>query len=91
MAWMKAGNFLDKFKNLKPPKKFTQDETIKIINNILGFSFAEGDIEQKGTTLFIKAKNPAIKSEVFLRKNKILEDLRQKLGPKAPQDIRFSN
>ncbi|MFA4890204.1 MAG: hypothetical protein WC587_01025 [Candidatus Paceibacterota bacterium] len=91
MAWSRASNFLEKFKNLKPPKKFTQDETIKIINDILGISLKDGDIEQKGMALFIKSKNPAMKSEIFLRKNKILEDLSKKLGHKAPKDIRFSN
>lgn len=91
MTWTHVGNFLEKFRNLKPPKKFTQDETIKIINDILGISLAEDGVEQKGVTLFIKTKNSAIKSEIFLRKNKILEDLNKKLGPKAPKDIRFSN
>lgn len=91
MAWNRASNFLEKFKKLKPPKKFTQDETIKIIKDIMGFSFADGDIEQKGAAIFIKTKNSVQKSEIFLRKNKIIEELGKKLGTKAPKDIRFSN
>ncbi len=89
MTWVSAEKFLEKFKNLKPPKKFTQDETIRIIKDIMGISLEDGDIERKGTAIFIKTKNSTQKSEIFLRKNKIIGELEKKLGSKAPKDIRF--
>jgi len=89
MTWVSAEKFLEKFKNLKPPKKLIQDETTRTIKDILGVSLVDDDIEQKGVTLFIKTKNSVQKSEIFLRKNKIIGKLEKKLGSRAPKDIRF--
>jgi hypothetical protein len=90
MAWNSAAVFLEKFKKFTPPKKITQNQTIKIIKDILGVPLEEECVEKKGNSLFIKTKNPFFKSDIFLRKNQILRELEKKLGPRAPKEIKFN-
>jgi hypothetical protein len=89
MTWNKIGSFLKKFKDLKPPKKFAQDEIIKIIQNVSGVFVCPPDIEQRGGIVYIKTKNSIRKNEIFINKEKILKKLSQKLRLSAPKEIRF--
>lgn len=80
---------MERFTNLKPPKKFIQDETAQAIKSILNIDINLDDIEERGNIIYIKTKNPSAKNEIFLKKNLILEILQKKIGNRAPKDLRF--
>lgn len=89
MTWDNVGKYLDKFKNLKPPQKFMQDEVAEVIQRLLNVSIESENINERGGVLYIKIKNPSVKNEIFMNKNKILEELSKKLGSRTPKDIKF--
>lgn len=89
MNWEKASGFLERFKKIKPPKKFLQEEILKILQDKINFPFKQEDIEIKGNTILIKTDNHSLKNEIFLKREKILNELTKKIGPKAPINIRF--
>ena len=89
MSWKNIGDFLERFANLKPSKKLIQEESAKIISALLKIEIKPDNFEERDGTLFLKIQNPALKNEIFLKKNLILDTLKEKLGEKAPRDIRF--
>lgn len=46
-------------------------------------------LKERNGVLFLKIENPALKNEIFLKKEVILEALREKLGNKSLKDLRF--
>lgn len=87
--WKNIGNFLEKFANLKPSQNLIKDESAKIITGVLSIEVKPEDIEERNGILFFKSANPALKNEIFLKKEVILEVLKDRLGPKTPRDLRF--
>ncbi|MES2060088.1 MAG: hypothetical protein V4438_03595 [Patescibacteria group bacterium] len=68
-------SFFEKYKHLKNPK----DDKIRIaiiISDVLGIEIGEELVEIKKDTLSIKADS-YLKTEIFMRKDKILEALNQ--------------
>ena len=88
MSWKLAGDFLSRFSKFKPPKQVIQDDVIEIINKIIGVKLEPQDIVVNNNTVFIKTKNNLLRNEVFIKKEKILEALKEKLG-KRITDLRF--
>ncbi len=88
MGWQNIGNFLDRFQVLKPPKKFVQGETAKAVSAVLGAPIKEEAIEERSGVVYIKTRNQAIKNNIFMRKEDILNELSKTLGKKI-KDIRF--
>ncbi len=89
MTLLNIGDYLARFKKLKPPADFVKSEIIKIIKDILGADLKATDITCKGGVIYIKSKNPVLKNEIFIKKEKILEALGKKLGTLSPKEIRF--
>jgi cell division protein FtsX len=81
------GNFLDKFKKIFSGAKFQKDAILSIINSQAKLQLEGKDIEVKDFKITLKT-SPAVKSVVFMRKQKILEELKKALGTEAPIDIR---
>ena len=42
--WNSASNYLQKFFNIKPPKKFLEDEIIKVIKDVSGLDLNNNNI-----------------------------------------------
>lgn len=80
---------MDKFSNLKPPKKFIQEETARAIKSVVHIDINPDDIEERGGVVYIKTKNSALKNEIFLKKEKILNYLKERAAKRAPIDLRF--
>ncbi|PIT89100.1 MAG: hypothetical protein COU27_02090 [Candidatus Levybacteria bacterium CG10_big_fil_rev_8_21_14_0_10_36_7] len=89
MSWNTLAGYLERFKSLKPPKQFMQDTVVDALKETLGFSLNPNDIDLRGGILYLKIKNPAIQSEIFMRKQTALQKLSEKMGKRAPKDIRF--
>jgi hypothetical protein len=87
--WKNIGNFLERFANFRPSKKLIKEESAKIISGLLNIEINSENFEERDGVLFLKSANPALKNEIFLKKNQILEVLKERLGEKAPRDIRF--
>jgi len=87
--WKNIGNFLERFANLGPSKNLIKDEAEKIIAGVLNIEIKPENLEERNGVLFFKSANSALKNEIFLKKEIILETLKSRLGPKAPKEIRF--
>ncbi len=87
MEIQKLSSLLKKWRSLA-----TSHETIKkeIIDTILKKTGVTIDTERiiiKNNTLTIE-ESPAVKSIIFIHKQPILDELKEKLNKKAPTDIR---
>ncbi len=89
MSWKNIGNFLERFANFRPSKNLIKKESAQIISAFLGVEIKPDNFEERDGTLFLKIQNPALKNEIFLKKNLILDTLKERLGEKAPRDLRF--
>ena len=89
MAFFNIENYLNKFRNIKPPKDSVKAEAVLIIKDLFGVLLESKDMNYRSGTLFIKSKDPVLKNEIFIKKAKILELLSKKLGSKSPKDLRF--
>lgn len=87
--WKNIGNFLERFANFRPSKKLIKEQSAQIISGLLNVEINPDNFEERDGILFLKSANPALKNEIFLKKNQILEVLKDKLGSNAPRDIRF--
>lgn len=80
-------DYLDKFKNIIVGSKFEKDAIISIIRDTTKIQLKDTDFDIKNFTIRLTT-SPAVKGEIFMRKQKILESLKAALGTKAPTDIR---
>jgi len=81
------GDYLGKFKKIFSSTKFQKDAVLSIINAATKMQLGPDDVEIKDYKIVLKA-SPAVKSTVFMYKQKILADLKAALGNNAPIDIR---
>ena len=81
------GDYLDKFKKIFSGAKFQKDAVISIINSTAKIQLSEKDFEVKNFSIKLTT-SPAVKSVIYMHKQKILEALKANLGNEAPVDIR---
>jgi len=89
MPWNNIAKYLEKFFTITPPGKFYQKEIIKALNEILNINLSENDMEYRFGIIYIKNNNTALKNEIFLNKDKIIQLLSQKIKKSGVKDIRF--
>lgn len=87
--WRNIEGFLERFKNLKTSEKFNKEETLNVINKITNIELVNENIEIRGGVLYIKISDPVIRSQIFLYKEKIIEEIEKKLGYNSFKEIRF--
>lgn len=87
--WKNIGSFLNRFAGFRPSKKLIKEESAKIISTLLNVEIDPENFEERDGILFFKSANPVLKNEIFLKKNQILEALKERLGNNSPKDIRF--
>lgn len=85
MAFIRVENYLAKFK-----KAASEDFSEKVKEFFKKkFPGTEFDLKVKNKVIYINNSNPGLRSELFLRKRKIIEDLGEVFGDKSPKDISF--
>ena len=89
MPWNNIAKYLEKFFIISPPGKFYQKEVVKALNEILNINLSENDVEYRFGVIYIKNNNTALKNEIFLNKDKIIQLLSQKIKKSGVKDIRF--
>ena len=89
MPWNNIAKYLEKFFIISPPGKFYQKEVVKALNEILNINLSENDMEYRFGVIYIKNNNTALKNEIFLNKNRIIQLLSQKIKKSGIKDIRF--
>lgn len=87
MEIKKLASFLEKFKILAVSRETIKKEIVETIFKKTGALIDADHIIIKNNTLIIE-ENPGVKSVIFMRKQQILGELREKLDTKAPADIR---
>ncbi len=70
--------FLEKFKNILQGDRDLKNELIVKINKETGIILTDTRVKIKEKTAFIQEK-PVVKSEIFLKKDKIIESLAGKI------------
>jgi len=79
--------FLAKFKNLGLGDAAAKAAFTEVVEKILGVKLEPRSVNLKDGTFFVNA-NSAIKSELFLKRTKILADLALSLGSTKKRDVR---
>ncbi len=80
--------FLARFANLTPPDQFIKDALLRAVTETVGITLSKNAIELRGTTAFISAYPPSVKSEILLHKSQILAALEGVSGKRQIRDIR---
>jgi len=76
MALDQISGYLSKYKRITPPDEHIRKMTAEIIERECGFDVRPQSIRVHGNTIFIKAE-PLLRTEIFLKKEKILEKLNE--------------
>tara|TARA_B100001971_G_C17906947_1_gene390851 strand:+ start:355 stop:618 length:264 start_codon:yes stop_codon:yes gene_type:complete len=87
MVWKEIGGYLSKFKTLTPPNKAVKDIVMSIIKKEIDINISTENIEVRGDTIFLYVDS-FVKTEILLRKNILLRELKNKLGNKIIRDIK---
>ncbi len=80
-------SLLDKFRKLLTSSESVKKDVIASINAKTRLELVDKDVDIRDGIAYLKS-HPLTKNEVFMRKNLILQELKTKLGDKAPRDIR---
>jgi len=72
------GLFLNRFKNITPPKRFICAEFCDVVKNEMGFKLDDGLIDVRGGVLYISATGP-LKHAIYSRRHDLLKELNKRL------------
>lgn len=84
---IKIKDLLEKVNNLMIAGELRKTLAHEVLAKNFNFEIKKEEIEIKNGALFLNIK-PIYKNEVFLRKDKVLADLRETIGKNAPKEIR---
>lgn len=87
MAANKIDSYLERLRNITPPDEAVRSSAQKIIAEVAGLKLSKESISLRRGVLYIQA-GPVVKSEIFLKKQKIIRRFSESLGKSAPSDIR---
>lgn len=78
---------LDKYKNIVPTERIIREAVEKAIKETINIELERKDISYTKGVVYVNTST-LVKNKVYLNKEKILYNLRENLGKKAPKDIR---
>lgn len=73
------GKYLEKFTVLSTSRNYLRESVVSSIKEVCGFDIDQSKIDEKEGIIRI-SERPIIKSEIFLKKQKILKALEQKIS-----------
>jgi hypothetical protein len=82
----KIGDLVERFKNFVPPEKILKEIIIDAIKDVAGVNLSLKEIEINHSNARLKTSSIK-KSQILIKKEKVLEALSIKLGKKSPRDI----
>ena len=74
--------YLEKFSKLSTSRGFLRESVVSSIKEICNFDIEPTKIDEKNGIVRI-SERPIIKSEIFLKKQRILNSLEKKIGKKV--------
>ncbi|MFZ2072558.1 MAG: hypothetical protein WA101_00860 [Minisyncoccia bacterium] len=80
-------DLLLRFNNILLSEEVKKESIKNIISEVINVPIQSNDIKIKNGTVYLSIK-PIYKSEIFMKREKILQKLQESLGKKAPQEIR---
>lgn len=83
----KISFFLEKFKTLGGDSIFLKSEFIRIVREVTKVEIAPAQVELRGPALYVKTL-PALKSELYLKKNAILSELSKTIKNRKVEAVR---
>ena len=84
---MNIDKFLEKFRKALNQQEGYKDVVVEVIKNCTGIEIERENIKIKKETLFLNV-NSYIRSEIFLYKNKLLEEFKIKIIGRNVKDIK---
>lgn len=90
MALLNIKNFLAKFNFPAPPAKTLEQELVGILEKTLDFPPENYQVKIKEPVVFISCPDPALKNELFLNQNRILNHLKNKFPTCVFSRIQFT-
>ena len=78
---------LERYRHLTLPDDAVRSEFVHAVARVLGVVIEKGDVSLRNGTLYVKG-SPALKSELFMKRRLLLDEMRGVLEKKAPEDIR---
>ncbi len=81
------GNFLDKFKNKAVKEIYIRDNIVKIIKKITNIDINIENIDINSGVLKVKLASSIEKNEIFIKKDRILKEIKEKISGIRISDI----
>jgi hypothetical protein len=79
-------SFLEKYKLFTPPDISLRKTVVEIIRDITGISLSVKNISVRNKIVYISA-SPLYKSEIFIKKEKIIDLLKEKVPQSVVEDM----
>ena len=79
--------FLERFKKLKPTDLHIKESLIWIIKDVYGTTLKNEEIKVSKDIIFLNI-HPTFKTELFFKRNEILERLNKEIKPLVIKDIK---
>lgn len=81
-------HFLDKFKKFGKPDILVREKTAEIIKKEIGVDIDNKKIKLRDCVIYVETHDHILKSEIFLKKRKILSFLQDFCSDKNIKDIK---
>ncbi len=82
----RLNHWLAKYRRLLPPGAATRQSVKEIIKKELGIELADKDIKVQKKTVYLNLSS-VLKNEIFIHREQILAELKEKVGSGAPTSI----
>ena len=80
-------SFLEKYKNITPPNGFLKKIFISAVKEETNIDIEVKDVHVEHSVIYLTA-SPAAKSELYIKKPRLLEKIRDQLEKRRISDIR---
>ncbi|MEI6296764.1 MAG: hypothetical protein WCO84_03915 [bacterium] len=85
---LQIGTLLERFKRFSKPDILVREKTCQIIEEELGIKLDDKKISFKNGTICVSTYNHVLKSEIFIKKGRILRRIQDSMADKNILDIR---